>query len=496
MIDLYMFKDFLDSLTKVYPLQFDLRDSRGTVLFPGNNDGSPAVSKELAMISERIIRKKSFQHQRVLEKYDLFGIPIWDNANLVGVLSAYANGGEQETAGMKTLSADHMEPFLTHLAGLMEDKLNSMDESEKLAEELAKSFEDLNLYSKIATQIKTVRFSPDKLEELVKDLLESMRAQLAFTLMPERSEYNSLVTDGDVNGKLTEYSNLTKALVDAIPPNAPSLVDNYYIVNNSSLIPVYKDLHAEPYRFLCVRIRHGGIFYGWLGMLSFNLKEIFRGGEMSLLISVAEQVALVISNSDLYRDLEALVINVGKSLVSAIEAKDPYTSGHSERVNLYCMLMARYLDMNDEKQKDLNWASVLHDIGKIGIPESILNKPGKLTDDEYEIIKDHPQKGYNILQSLDPLKESLPGIIHHHERYDGRGYPQGLQGENIPYIARIIAVADTFDAITSNRAYRSARSGREALKEINRVAGSQLDPGIVEVFNRMYANHLKHKDAA
>jgi hypothetical protein len=496
MIDLYMFYDFLSSLSKVYPLLFDLRDSEGAILFSGDNNGSPTVSKELSMLSERIIREESFQHQRVPEKYDLFGVPIWDNVKLVGVLSAYANNGEQEAAGMKALSADYMEPLLTHLAGLIEDKLNSIDESEKLAQELAKSFEDLNLYSKVTTQIKTVRFSPNKLEELVRDILESMRAQTAFTMLPERSEYNTLVTDGEVDGRLTDHSDFTKALIDAIPPEAPSLVDDYFIVNNSSLVPGYQHLHKDPFRFLGVRIRHGGIFYGWLGMVSFNLEEIFRRGEMSLLTSVSEQVALVISNSDLYQDLEAMVINVGKSLVSAIEAKDPYTSGHSERVNLYSMLTANYLDLDEEQKKDLNWASVLHDIGKIGIPESILNKPGKLDGAEYAIIRGHPQKGYNILKPLEQLKASLPGIIHHHERYDGSGYPRGLKGEEIPLVARIIAVSDTFDAITSDRAYRAAKSGQEALQEMQRVAGSQLDPDIVEVFKTMYAKHLAHQERA
>lgn len=229
-------------------------------------------------------------------------------------------------------------------------------------------------------------------------------------------------------------------------------------------------------------------------MVSFNLKEIFRQGEMSLLISVAEQVALVISNSDLYRDLESFVINVGKSLVYAIEAKDTYTRGHSERVNRYCMLMADYIDMDEQQKNALNWSSVLHDVGKIGIPESILNKPGKLNDDEYEIIKAHPLKGYTILRPLNQLEASLPGILYHHERYDGRGYPRGLKGEEIPLNARIIAIADTFDAISSTRAYRSAKPGKEALEIVNSVAGSQLDADLVKVFNAVFDDHLDRED--
>jgi HD-GYP domain-containing protein (c-di-GMP phosphodiesterase class II) len=200
---------------------------------------------------------------------------------------------------------------------------------------------------------------------------------------------------------------------------------------------------------------------------------------------MAEQLALVLANTDMYADLENFVINVVKSFVQAIEAKDKYTRGHSERVSHYVMRVAARLNLNEEQSKNLNWASMLHDIGKIGIPEAILNKPGSLTDEEYSIIKAHPEKGYNILQPLEQLSASLPGILHHHERYDGLGYPHGLKGEDIPFAARIIAVVDTFDAITSERAYRPGKTVKETLEIIEKVAGSQLDPDLVEVFKEV-----------
>lgn len=494
MMDLWLFKDFLVSLSQVFPVNFDFRDIKGQVLFSGNKKVSQPVSQGLETVVGRVSGKESFQYLRVEDKYDLFGMPIMDKGQVVGVLTACDTGFEQDVSGPKTFPAHHMEQLLAHLAGLIEDKLSSLDESEKLAEELAQSFEDLNLYARIATQVKTLRFSPAKLDELNKDLLESMRVQMAFAFMPNRSEYNSLITTGEIDAKITESFAFMEALINAIPPDAPTLVDNYFIVNNSSQTPGYQKMHGEPFRFLGVRIQYGDKFYGWLGMVSFNLKEIFRQGEMHLLISVAQQVALVISNSDLYRDLESFVINVCKSLVYAIEAKDAYTRGHSERVNRYCMLMAESLNLDTEQKNVLNWASILHDVGKIGTPESILNKPDKLTDAEYEIVKAHPLKGYNILRPLDQLADSLPGILHHHERYDGRGYPQGLQGEEIPLYARIIAIADTFDAISSNRAYRSAKPGEKALKIIREAAGSQLDPGLVEVFETVFHTRLVEEE--
>jgi HD-GYP domain-containing protein (c-di-GMP phosphodiesterase class II) len=152
--------------------------------------------------------------------------------------------------------------------------------------------------------------------------------------------------------------------------------------------------------------------------------------------------------------------------------------------------MAEKLGLDEERKKILQWSSILHDSGKIGIPESILNKPWRLKDEEYQIIKNHPMKGHTILEPLEQLASSLPGMLHHHERYDGKGYPHGLKGKKIPLEARIIAVADTFDAITSSRAYRPAKTPEEALKEIEKVAGTQLDPDLVEVFKEVFTEDL------
>ena len=205
---------------------------------------------------------------------------------------------------------------------------------------------------------------------------------------------------------------------------------------------------------------------------------------------MAEQVGLVISNTDLFRNLEGFLVNLVRSFIQAIEAKDAYTRGHSERVSQYCGLMADELGMEAEDKKNLQSASLLHDVGKIGISETILNKPGRLTEAEFNAIKEHPEKGYNILKPIAQLSTALPGILHHHERYDGGGYPGGLAGDKISFIGRIIAIADTFDAISSNRAYRSAKSKEKAMTIVREVAGTQLDPELVSVFETVYGKHL------
>ena len=236
------------------------------------------------------------------------------------------------------------------------------------------------------------------LKDLAEQILGAMRTEMAFARLPDRPEYDMLLNKKGVGDKISHPNAFVNALISAIPERAPSLKENYFLVADSKMTPGYAALHPETFRFLAVRMQHKDIFYGWLGLVSFNLKEIFRRSELQLMSSMAEQLALVLANTEMYADLENFVINVVKSFVQAIEAKDNYTRGHSERVSHYVMRVAARLNLNEEQRKDLNWASVLHDVGKIVIPEAILNKPGSLTDEEYSIIKAHPEKGYNILQ--------------------------------------------------------------------------------------------------
>jgi putative nucleotidyltransferase with HDIG domain len=307
---------------------------------------------------------------------------------------------------------------------------------------------------------------------------------MAAATFDGRAEDKLQIACANIGGFVPDAERFLDELASEMPRSAPVMEDHCFIVNCSSDIPVFRNLHSAPFRALAVRIRSGDQEYGWLMMVSFNMKEVFRRGEYRLLRTVAEQMALLMANSALYSDLERFVINLVKSLVMAIDAKDACTKGHSERVSEYCMRMAAALGLDEKQRTALLWASVLHDIGKIGTPEVILNKPARLSDNEYDCIKTHPAKGAEILRPISQLKDALPAIRHHHEQYDGRGYPDALRGESIPLLARIIAVADTYDAITSQRAYRAAHSHAEAMRIILEGAGSQFDPRVVDAFYR------------
>ena len=179
------------------------------------------------------------------------------------------------------------------------------------------------------------------------------------------------------------------------------------------------------------------------------------------------------------REREAYEATI-RTLIRAVETKDEYTRGHSERVAMGSVMIGRVLGLVGPRLDALRYAGILHDVGKLGVPTRILQKTGRLTDEEFAAITLHPVRGRDLVADLEFLGEALSGVLHHHERLDGRGYPMGLRGEDIPEFARIIAVADAFDSMTSTRSYRGARSVEEALEEIRRCSGSQFDPRMVE----------------
>lgn len=190
------------------------------------------------------------------------------------------------------------------------------------------------------------------------------------------------------------------------------------------------------------------------------------------------------------RRLQEDSLNVLRTMVNVLEHRDAYTAGHSQRVTEITMATARAINMPDEEMNTLRLAGLIHDLGKIGIEDDILRKPGRLDEREYSIIKTHPEKGVQIIEPLDFLKDTIPIILHHHERFDGTGYPKGLGGHEIPLGSRIIAAADTFDAMTSSRAYRKARNNEEAIAELVRCSGSQFDPEIVELYSNIRENRF------
>jgi HD-GYP domain-containing protein (c-di-GMP phosphodiesterase class II) len=191
-------------------------------------------------------------------------------------------------------------------------------------------------------------------------------------------------------------------------------------------------------------------------------------------------------------EIEKSYLNTVKALVKAIEEKDPYTRGHSERVSRLAVKLAEVMGLPKEEVGFIGTGSLLHDVGKIGIPESIVKSPKKLTAAEYKIIKMHPEKGGEIISPIRRFNGHEYLIRAHHERYDGKGYPKGLKGDNIPIGAQIISIADTFDAMTSSRAYRKGLPVKEAARRIKESEGKQFSPEITAAFMKLFDEMIAH----
>ncbi len=207
-----------------------------------------------------------------------------------------------------------------------------------------------------------------------------------------------------------------------------------------------------------------------------------NGVDMKMLEAASGYASVILQNASLYDEQQAMFIGTIEALTSAIDAKDPYTRGHSQRVAHLAYRLSLASELSESEAERVRIAGLVHDVGKIGVPEAVLRKTGRLTESEYEEIKRHPEIGHHILRDIPRLEDVLPGVMHHHERYDGGGYPTGLSGQRIPLVARIIGLVDAFDAMSSNRTYRPAMPRRRVLEEIRRGAGSQFDPWLADRF--------------
>jgi hypothetical protein len=228
-----------------------------------------------------------------------------------------------------------------------------------------------------------------------------------------------------------------------------------------------------------------------LGFAAYGLLIAALWGELKVFTPVLVLIPLLVARwavaqfAAQQRAYEATV----SALCQAVETKALYTRGHSERVSRGSVMIAREIQMHNDRVEAIRYAGMLHDVGKLGVPTKVLQKTGKLTEEEYAAIQLHPLRGMDIVREIGFLDEALAGIMHHHERIDGRGYPMGLAGDEIPEFARVLAVADAFDSMTSTRSYRGARPVHEAIAELRKWAGTQFDPAFVDAFVTAVKRH-------
>jgi HD-GYP domain-containing protein (c-di-GMP phosphodiesterase class II) len=275
-----------------------------------------------------------------------------------------------------------------------------------------------------------------------------------------------------------------------LPDSQPSIKNGFDLTDEAQQLPGVRDYivvpvleNDKPLGWFVAINRLSEDQHGSAQIPEWRLNQHeFGTSEASLLSTAAAMTASHANNLALFEEREELLIKVVRTLVSAVEAKDEYTCGHSERVALYGRRLAEQFGYDEDGCELLYLTGLLHDVGKIAINDAILNKPDRLTDEEFAEIQRHPEEGWNILHELQQLAYVLPGVLHHHERFDGRGYPDKLAEFDIPLDGRILAVADAYDAMTSNRAYRTGMPHKKAMGILRDGAGTQWDPEAIEAF--------------
>jgi HD-GYP domain-containing protein (c-di-GMP phosphodiesterase class II) len=351
-------------------------------------------------------------------------------------------------------------------------------EKRRLAAENLRLREALSLY-KVSEAIAASLSLDEVIATVTDSAINEVRADAVYTWLDdaEGGYFERSVANGETVNDVSDFGELdVEAIVSRLATGEP-VVEH----DNRAKAFFVKQPAAKLYSVAVVPLKMRERLIGWIFVVSLTAAKRFDEGQRKLLSIVASRAAAAIENARLYEDLQATFQQTIQSLARTIDKMDRYTSGHSERVARYAVNLAKWLGLPEDQIEIVQHSALMHDIGKVGCVLN-LNKPGKLTQSEYEIFKQHPTYGKDILDPIKFLQPVVPGVHLHHERWDGRGYPLGLASQDIPLIARIIAVADTYDAMTSDRAYRRALPHEVTVNEIERCSGSQFDPDIAAVF--------------
>ncbi|MCX7991409.1 MAG: HD domain-containing protein [Proteobacteria bacterium] len=348
---------------------------------------------------------------------------------------------------------------------------------------LEKAVDRLKILYRISRCLTTVLNPDDVIKMIVEKSVQIMKAKTGSLMLindTKDSLYIKYAIGMDENIIKNTLVKVGDSVAGWVAKEAKPL-----IVKNIETDERFKKISKDKYETRSL-ISSPGIIKGEvLGVLNVNNKldgSEFTEDELELLNTLAGQTAVSLENAKLYTDLQKSYFDTIRALVNAIEAKDKYTRGHSERVTCYALEIGKRLNLTPKRMEILQHAAILHDIGKIGTDLNILNKSGFLTIEEFEVVKEHPLVGSQILDPISFLEDVKSIIAEHHERYDGKGYPLGKKGEEISLESRIIAICDAFDAMTSDRPYRKALNLETALEEIKRCAGTQFDPQLVDIF--------------
>lgn len=375
------------------------------------------------------------------------------------------------------------------LASMLRDQLRLSgveQELHSLSSQLANTYEELSLIYQISSGMRVNRRVADFFRQACADVLEVLAVRgMGVALDHPGLQDRTPVLFGSHAVPSDTLERLAPQLLDTLRQRKSLL-----LINDVANDPNYAWLAPYAKQLIAVPLQRQDEVLGCMFGVDKEQGD-FDSVDAKLLNSISNEAAIYLENAMLFEDVHDLMMGLLHSLTSAVDAKDAYTCGHSERVALISRALAQRAGLTDHQVQRIYMAGLLHDVGKIGVPEAVLQKAGKLTDEEFDLIKKHPEIGARILRDVKQVQDIIPGVLYHHERYDGRGYPAKLSGEDIPLMGRIICLADCFDAMTSSRTYRKALPIETALEEIRRNAGTQFDPRLAEVFLSIGVDRLR-----
>ncbi len=371
------------------------------------------------------------------------------------------------------------------LAWMLKDLVSqegNTDEVDSLSVELGYSYEIINLLLRLGERMNVAQEPSEFIESVCQELRETVGFRwVGSRLLPGaldgKSNGGGLIAVGDTEVHRRALIQRTTELLVTREIAGARVIET---ADNSEDNGEFADLGDQ---ILVHSLKRGERVIGGLfacDKVDTNLS--MDSGDIRVLEATAAHLQIFLDNAALYDDIRLMFMGTLEALTASIDAKDPYTCGHSERVAYLSQSLAAALGLETRVVERVQIAGLVHDVGKIGVPEAILRKPGRLTDDEFDAIKLHPEIGARILRDIPNFEDVLPGVLFHHERVDGNGYPRGLEGDDIPLFGRIIAIADSFDAMSSTRQYRRAMPRSKVLDELRKGAGTQFDANLVPIF--------------
>ncbi len=503
------FADAAELLQEAFDTEFALFDARSgecltaPAIFEGGN--WELLAETLREVGRRGRAEFIWENEPVL----LLAIPIMDRFELpLVVVGIFATRHLTSNAPLKSLAGaldldidgalnqlhDHTPApanLLQKMADALVRQLTSDAhilelecETSQLAEEIASTYEEITLLHRLTNNLKISSGCAQLGQDSLKWLNDVIPAE-GFVLQFVSGE--GTVHDDDASNAVPQF--MVRGHVPIDRDGFTQLVDHLGLdiaqrplVINHAMTHICCESFPGIQELVVVPLTEGEKLFGWLAAFNHTAAGEFGTVEANLLSSVATILGIHSGNIELYHQQSELLAGIVQALTSAIDAKDPYTCGHSDRVARVAVRLGQELGYNQETLKTIYMAGLLHDVGKIGISDAVLGKPGRLTPEEYEHIKTHPEIGYHILVDLKQLGDVLPLVRHHHESWDGTGYPHQLAGEDIPELARLAAVADAFDAMSSDRPYRRGMSDDKIDVILHEGAGKQWDPRVVEAF--------------